>query len=196
VIRARGILLYGPPASGKSTITRELAVTADSKTQLFKRLKVGAHRRDEYRMTTADVLDDLRSRGEIIWENRRYGAVYATDRPELLRMTQAGLVPVVHVGQVEAIHALRNEPVHWLTVALTCPRGTAIQRIVHRATGDTSARIAAWDDSDTLTAPDLRVDTSTCTPQEAGTLIAMALETSQMSGVIAQRPLRYAVSAR
>lgn len=175
---SRGLLLYGAPAAGKSTITQELT-KIDPSMRLFRRLKSGGTRRtSEYRMTTPEALAALRSRGEILWENSRYNAIYATDRPELTRMLEAGLVPVVHVGQADAIQALHAEPVSWTTIALTCPRDVAMQRIVDRATGDTVARIAAWDESDTLTSADLYLDTSTCTPQEAAVLIAAAMSSN------------------
>jgi guanylate kinase len=147
--------------------------------RLFRRLKSGDGRRtSEYRMTTPEVLAALRSHGEILWENRRYNAIYATDRPELIRMLEAGFVPVVHVGQAEAIQALQAEPVSWTTVALTCPRDVAMQRIVDRATGDTAARMAAWDESDTLTSVDLHLDTSACSPQEAAVFITAAMSSN------------------
>lgn len=177
--RAGGLLLYGPPASGKSTITRILTAQ-DGRFHLFKRLKVGGRPRgDEYRMTEAKDLADLRTKGLVIWENQRYGAIYATDRPELSRMTQASQVPVVHVGQVEAVEALRQEPISWVTIALTCPREVAIQRIIARATGDTDERVAAWDKTPPLTTSDLTVDTGACPPTNAARLIRAAYFSTQ-----------------
>ncbi|MDO3687683.1 hypothetical protein [Micromonospora sp. C28ISP2-4] len=99
----RGVILYGPPAAGKDTITRALT-DADPADRLFRRLKAGPGRTAGYRMTTADKLKELRSRGEVAWENDRYGARYIVDRPAL-RRDLTDYVPVVHLGQTEAVDA-------------------------------------------------------------------------------------------
>ena len=57
-------------------------------------------------MTTADELERLRAQRELVWENRPYGAVYAVDRGRVAEMLGAGLVPVLHAGQAEAVEAI------------------------------------------------------------------------------------------
>jgi len=168
-----GVILYGPPPTGKSTITRELEKFGQF--QLFRRLKAGAGRRDEYRMASSADLAECRERGDIIWENRRYGAVYVVDRPELMRMLRDGVVPVVHLGQPEAVDALVAEPLSWLVVALTCPEPVAAERIVARATGDAEDRLAAWRQTPALPTPDLALDTSTCSASAAAQVIISAV---------------------
>jgi len=79
----RGVILYGPPASGKDTITRAL-YELDKCYVLFPRLKQGTAKTVGYRMVTAEQLDDLRERGELIWENARYRSVYGIDRSFLV----------------------------------------------------------------------------------------------------------------
>ncbi|MBB5495780.1 guanylate kinase [Nocardiopsis metallicus] len=169
-----GIILYGPPASGKSTITRTLTAL-DSRLQLLRRLKAGEGRRAEYRMTTYAHLQQLRSRGEILWENTAYSSVYAVDRPELSRLVEAGKVPVVHLGQPDAVKALLScTSMAWLVVSLTCPRPVAMARIEARNTGDDSARRLTWDQTAPLAVTDLKIDTSAVTPEWAAALIRSA----------------------
>jgi guanylate kinase len=52
---SQGILLYGPPASGKDTITVELC-ELNQTYGAFERLKIGSGRTRGYRMGSADQL--------------------------------------------------------------------------------------------------------------------------------------------
>lgn len=176
-----GVLIYGPPASGKSTITRELEALEEPVFRSFQRLKVGRGRQDEYRMTTHLVLDTLRQKGDLIWENSRYGATYAIDRPELLRAAAVS-VPVVHVGQEEAVDALiSRSSLEWMLVELRCPRETAFERIVARATGDAQERMVVWDQTAPLSniTADLVADTAASAPREVAKLIRLHLASRQ-----------------
>lgn len=159
------VILYGPPAAGKDTVTAALPAPY----ALYRRLKVGPGRTAGYRMGTADDLAALHANGQVIYENRRYSSVYVVDGPELDLMLADGLVPVLHLGQPEAVSAITaaRPDVHWTVVELWCPRGIAAQRIVGRGTGDITARLAAWDDTQHLAAADLRIDTSEIPPADA-----------------------------
>ena len=101
-----GVILYGSPASGKDTITAEL-VKFSEKFVLLPRLKSGPGRTIGYRIVSEGDIADLRSRGEIIYENRRYGSTYALDRGTVVRaLTES--VPILHLGQLAGIEALRK----------------------------------------------------------------------------------------
>lgn len=165
----RGVILYGPPAAGKDTITAHLHAV-DPAYVLFPRLKAGPGRTTGYRLTTSDELDRLDAAGAIVWENRRYGARYAIDRPELEARLHAQ-VPVLHLGQIPAVEAVKaaTPDTDWLVVFVWCPRGEAARRIEQRATGDTEARLRAWDETEPLDVPDLRLDTAE-TPAQAAAL--------------------------
>jgi guanylate kinase len=128
----------------------------------------------EYRITTIDHIKDLQAAGEVVWSNERYGAVYAVDRPHFRRMVEEGQIPVLHVGQWNAVDAIvASVPdAQVTTVSLTCPRDLAVQRITDRATGDTADRIAAYDATERFIDADLTIDTSAVTPVEAADLIA------------------------
>jgi guanylate kinase len=97
----RGILLYGPFAAGKDTITAALHAM-DARYVQFPRVKVGGNTHGGYRNITEAELDAYREHGDIIWENRRYGAVYAVDRSELERRLNHK-IPIVHLGQIDAL---------------------------------------------------------------------------------------------
>jgi guanylate kinase len=167
----RGILLYGPPAAGKDSVTRSLH-KVDDNYRIFRRLKVGGGRTEGYRISTPGEVESLRSRGDIVWENSRYGASYYIDRGYLL--DQLGrFVSVVHLGQIQAVTAVRAAApaATWLSVYLWCPREVAEERIKARNTGDDEERLRAWDATDPLLDADLKVDTADVSIEDAARLI-------------------------
>ncbi|GAB4590361.1 hypothetical protein [Nocardia sp. IFM 10818] len=170
-----GVILYGPPASGKDTVTAALC-RHDFRFEQYQRLKVGPGRTEGYRMGTAEELAQLAESGQILYTNRRYSAVYAIDRPEIERLLGSGRIPVVHVGQPEAINELTTalHAIRWIVVELWCPRMIAADRIEARGTGDSIERMQAWDETPRLSAPDLRIDTAETAPEAAAELIATA----------------------
>lgn len=164
------IILYGPPAAGKDTVTAALTAS-DSKYQQYLRLKVGGGRRQGYRATSLAELNALRCAGEIVWENERYGAIYAIDRTSLLAQLREG-VPIVHLGQLEAVAAVAGAVTDVvLTVALRCPRNIAAARLVARGTHDVPTRLEVWDSTKPFPAANLVLDTSAVSPMQAARLI-------------------------
>jgi guanylate kinase len=169
----RGILLYGPPAAGKDTITEALA-ELDERYVPFTRLKIGTGKTQGYRMGTPEQLADLEARGDVIYRNDRYGNIYVVDRPGLDQAMEGGRAPVVHLGQMagmEQVTALF--PVRWVRVLLWCSKETTARRSPQRGDTDTAARLAAWDatQADLADHPQahwqLRVDTDVTAPREA-----------------------------
>ncbi|MEV6073415.1 kinase [Nocardia sp. NPDC052001] len=156
-----GVLLYGGPAAGKDTVTSALE-DSDPRFQLFRRLKAGSGRTAGYRMTTTDEVGQLRSANAVLWENERYSSLYVIDRPELDRLLAANQIPVLHFGQEQAVESVRQAApaVRWTVVELWCPRAVATARIEARETGDTAARLQAWNETGHLSHPDLFIDTS------------------------------------
>ena len=118
-------------------------------------------------MTTTAAIDNLRGQGEIVWENHRYGAHYVIDKPSLLYRL-ANHVPVLHAGQTEVVDAVKSATpsAHWLVVYIWCPRDVAAARIAARATGDTEARLRAWDETTPIQA-DVRINTAEVPAVEA-----------------------------
>ncbi|GGR45864.1 phosphotransferase-like protein [Streptomyces netropsis] len=178
--RKQGVILYGPPAAGKDTVTAALAEMSPTYAQ-FARLKVGTGKSAGYRMGTTEQLRELEAAGAVVYANRRYGNTYVVDAPGLADAFVSG-VPVVHLGQVDGIRALVDGyPASWAVVLLWCPREATAERSVGRGDCDTTARLLAWDatredlDAHPETAWDLTVDTTAASPQEAARLINQLL---------------------
>jgi guanylate kinase len=164
------VILYGPPAAGKDTITDALT-TMNQSYQLFRRMKVGAGRTDGYRMTTLSGVERLRSMGGMIWETHRYDALYIIDRMTLVEMLTT-CIPVIHLGEAEAVRAVtRSVETQWVTAWLWCPRGIAAKRISARGTGDTAARMHVWDETGALPEAHIVINTAEIRPAGAAATI-------------------------
>jgi guanylate kinase len=172
----QGVILYGPPAAGKDTITAEL-VKLDQRYQLFSRLKSGSGRTLGYRMVSDAAIERLRERGDVIWENSRYEATYVVDRPGLIQGLETG-IPIVHLGQVEAVGRIRSALGTWLAVSLWCPRDVAEVRVRARGSTDIEARLRAWDETEPLADADLALNTAEISPEQAAQLINAAREST------------------
>ncbi|MFI6345202.1 guanylate kinase [Streptomyces sp. NPDC050560] len=173
----QGVLLYGPPAAGKDTVTAAL-VELGAGYVPFARLKIGSGKTDGYRMGTPQQLADLEARGNVIYRNDRYGNTYVIDQPGLEAAMAGGAVPVVHLGQMVGVERLAALfPARWARVLLWCSRETTARRSAERGDSDTTARLAAWDATRTDLAAhpqaqwDLRLETDDTAPHEAVKMI-------------------------
>ncbi|MFJ5208434.1 ATP-binding protein [Streptomyces nigra] len=137
------MILYGPPGSGKDTITRELC-RLRPEFVLFERLKAGPGRTTGYRLTTIDHIEELSRAGELLYRNARYEAEYAIDRQGVAALVDGGRIPVLHMGQVAGVRAVAGFPVHWIRVLLWCPLDVTESRSVGRGDMDVNARTKAW----------------------------------------------------
>lgn len=138
-----GVILYGPPGSGKDTITCELAQLRPE-FALFERLKAGPGRTTGYRLTTVDHIEALSRAGELLYRNARYDAEYAIDRQGVAALVDADRIPVLHMGQVVGISAVAAYPLHWIRALLWCPLDTTQSRSAGRGDKDVEARVKVW----------------------------------------------------
>jgi guanylate kinase len=173
----RGVILYGPPASGKDTIDAALRDLSGEYTH-FQRLKLGPGRTTGYRLATQEQLHDLRARGLVLWENDRYGATYVVDAPGLEKALDAG-VPILHLGQAVGVDVVKSRTtgVNWTVAELWCPRSVAAARLSARSGTDMEERLVAWDATVRLDRADVRIDTNAVEPHDAASRIDSASRT-------------------
>lgn len=178
------VLLSGPPAAGKDTVTAALGAL-DSRFVLFDKIKIGRGRSTGYRMLREAQYADLLAAGEILQSHERYGNRYAVDKPHLRKLCAAGAIPVIHVGRRANLPALRVDPSEWSTfsVLLWVSRDVAAQRLQSRGSGDITERMAAYDEEwRDLQAPDAAGDYDlvicgdALPPSEAADRIVQGLE--------------------
>ncbi|QIP83618.1 guanylate kinase [Streptomyces sp. Tu 2975] len=141
------VVLYGPPTSGKDTVTAALQAV-DPRFRLVTKLKQGSGRSTGYRFVSAEELESLRRQNRIVVATRRYGNIYAVDRQSLTEPQDHGLVPVTHIGNVADMRTLLSgAPAQWLRVLLWVPRDVCETRSRQRGDADTAKRLTAWDET-------------------------------------------------
>lgn len=177
------MILYGPPTSGKDTITAELS-RVDERFTLLTKLKVGTGRSTGYRYVSDDDLKALRLAGRLVVETHRYGNRYAVDRHDIDALADAGRVPVVHMGNLADLNRLRTAaPLTWTAVLLWVPREVCFERSRQRGDRDSADRVRAWEETlaDLETAGDaspfaLTIRTDETAPTDAARRIVQATE--------------------
>src|SRR5699024_12816878 len=125
-----GVVLYGPPASGKDATTAELGKSF----VLVPRLKSGPGRTSGYHMVTdADLAKRRAVPGELLWETQRYSARYMLTRSDVLHAADSAS-PVVHVGPTAAARAVTSAvpDAGWIVADRRCSRDAAAARIAAR----------------------------------------------------------------
>ncbi|MGW7687024.1 hypothetical protein ACWGID_40160 [Kribbella sp. NPDC054772] len=187
VSSGRGLLLFGPPTGGLDTITAILPAL-DSRFVLHQRVKVGNGQSDGYRIVDLDEFVRAEEADEFIHTYSRYGALYGIDRASLVDVCTDTAVPIVHVGQLDALDAIRaaTPNVSWTSVCLWCSRAEAALRLCNRADPDPMTRLQAWDEAaaELLTAGadtfDMTVNTATLPPELTARMIAQSMALDPM----------------
>lgn len=180
------VILYGPPCSGKDTITGELSSIARQYT-LFERLKAGPGRAAGYRPATLQAIEELRRAGHLLYRNARYGAEYAIDRLEMAKLLENDRTPILHMGQVAGIRAVTRFPADWTLVLLWCPYGVTKARCSERGDRDLDARLRVWEEtrSDLLDNDDVPWSLVISTDRTPASEAAQAIAASVASGAVA-----------
>ncbi|WP_327253673.1 guanylate kinase [Streptomyces sp. NBC_01244] len=140
------MVLYGPPSSGKDTVSAELS-RLRPEYELFQRLKAGPGRTTGYRLTTAEHIEQLARDGELLYRNSRYDAAYAIDTLGVSTLVDSGRIPVLHMGQVTGVRAVGAFPIPWAKVLLWCPRDVTEERCQGRGDNDLETRLKVWDET-------------------------------------------------
>jgi guanylate kinase len=179
----RGVILYGAPATGKDTVTEALTGSYPEYAH-FERLKAGPGRTAGYRMISVEQVASMPA-AAVLWANHRYGATYLVDLPGLQQVWQQHRIPVVHLGQPEAVEAVveRTPEASWLVVELHCDLAVLQERIRQRGTGDDDQRVAAALSTPRLRSVDISIDTGITDPVKAARLIAERVRQQQAGAI-------------
>lgn len=175
-----GVILYGPPSSGKDTVSAELS-RLRPEYELFQRLKAGPGRTTGYRLTTAEHIEQLARDGELLYRNARYDAEYAIDTLGVSELVESGRIPVLHMGQVTGARAVSAFSISWVKVLLWCPRDVTEERCQGRGDKDVDTRLKVWDETrqDLLDHADepwsLVIETQNLDPSETARAIDQAV---------------------
>ncbi|WP_232660556.1 hypothetical protein [Pseudonocardia sp. TRM90224] len=143
----RGILLAGPPASGKRTVTFALTSLRRSYAP-FPALTVGSDTRVAAERTTQRHLDELKAWAQVFHEFTSDGARYVYDRERLNRIREQGRIPVACVDDIDVLRAFEREADDWLQVLLWCPREEAERRLAATGVAPDRAAVRRWDRSE------------------------------------------------
>lgn len=123
-----GILLAGPPASGKRTVAFSLTSLRRGYAHV-PALAVSPHWSVDAEQAGRRHLDELRSWAQIFYDVTLDGVQYFYDRERLVRLREQGRVPIVCVEDARALSAFEAESEAWLAVMVWCPREEAGERL-------------------------------------------------------------------
>lgn len=137
----KGLVLIGPPAAGKDTITD--IVEQRSNLRLLKKAKAGSGRSAGYRLVSMEEFDECVARGEMVSTVERYGNRYGVMRADVAAIQQAGDIPVIHTASVEEALTLAADGM--ALCLIWCSRSESADRLRHRDQSTVDERLAVWD---------------------------------------------------
>lgn len=124
----RGVVLAGPPASGKRTVTFALTSLRRSYAS-FPALTVAHRARVAAEQTTRRHLDELRAWAQLFHEFTSDGIRFAYERERLNNLREQGRIPIACVDDGDVLQAFEREADDWLQILLWCPRDEAERRL-------------------------------------------------------------------
>jgi len=140
------LLVAGPPASGKDTITEALTAL-DSKYVLFKKHRTGVDSA-KYNTLSAGDFEQMKNDGAFVQAHYRYGRGYGVCKETLRDLVDANKLPIIHTGKIDNLLLLKstiNYPCG--TVLLWEERDVLIERIKQRGpVNEVHTRVDGLDD--------------------------------------------------
>ena len=166
-----GVILYGPPGSGKSTITKLLQQTLRGGTKI-RLIKVANGTNDEYLHMSRAEFNKIEP-FNILWSTERYGTTYAIRKDSIVHL-ESSLTPIIELGQAKAIKAVEAATDYkWFKVSLQCTKETAARRLTSRKRQE--ERIDNWHNTEPIDA-DVTLDTTHLSVAETKQLIVNEVE--------------------
>ncbi len=145
------ILLSGPPASGKDSLTEALH-GIDPKFVHFRKHRAGSGGQPgaAYIDISVSQFERMAQQNRFAQWHDRYGRYYGVAVEELDRTLSTAKIPIIHVGKYQNLLALRQHPLlrPALSILLLCSRAAAGVRLENRHAGqlgEVEARLAAFD---------------------------------------------------
>jgi guanylate kinase len=147
------ILLSGPPASGKDSVTNLLN---ERNTLFVNFLKhcgcdLSAEKRgmESYVNISVEEFKRMISNGDFIQYHKRYGRFYGVSKKLLNDYLNKGLVPVIHTGRIENLITLESKILNKVyKILIWAKRDDIQQRLDKRQNGDIieiNKRLEAYD---------------------------------------------------
>lgn len=181
----KGLVLLGPPAAGKDTITTLLEQRSDLR--LVRKVKAGSGRAAGYRLVSSETFDGHAERGEMISAVERYGNRYGVLRSDVVAVQQDGHVPVVHTASPDEAKRLVEEGM--ALCLIWCSRSTSSERLNARDQSSVAERLAVWDQlqselGDAESLLDIVVDTTNRSADDAARAIIAAVTSPPDGGEV------------
>ena len=186
----RGVILAGPPASGRRTVAFALTSLRRSYAH-YPALTTERQALVDAARTTQSQLDELRSWAQLFVEFTCEGISYAYDHQRLNKLREQGRIPVACVDDIDVLRAFEQEADDWLQVLLWCPRQEAERRLastpdVHRTSAPAGLR--RWDRSTKrLLREPLRFPLSIRTDRMDPVHVAQIVHLAAQSGAFAEQ---------
>jgi len=145
---AQILLLSGPPASGKDTVSHEL-INRNNRFVLFKKHRAGGETNSGYIDISTAQFKEMEAQNKFIQSHLRYGRLYGVSRDGIEKTLAYGKIPIIHTGRIENLVKLKDVfGQKCIAIHLWEHRDILAERIRkrHNNAEEISARITALDE--------------------------------------------------